>query len=189
MSATADQEMAELRRTYAAVQKERDAALAALTSRNSQYGERIEQQAATVDVLKVMSASPSDPQPVFQLIVERARAFCNADDANLALVDGNMLHLQATTIQEGLVDYTAHFPRPLDTTSMWARCSHVRSSADDRLTGRSSALSSRNGRKLGVSLCRGAAPPCWRADRSHWVDTEHIRRILRDTTGITPNIC
>ena len=58
--------------TYRELQ-ERTAALAA---RNSEYGERIEQQAATIDVLKVMSASPGDAQPVFELIVERARAFC-----------------------------------------------------------------------------------------------------------------
>ena len=37
--------------------------------RNSEYGERIEHQAATIDVLKAMSASPGDPQPVFDLIV------------------------------------------------------------------------------------------------------------------------
>ena len=77
--------------TYSELQ-ERTAALAA---RNSEYGERIEQQAATIDVLKVMSASPGDAQPVFDLIVERARAFCEADGATLALLDGDMLHLQA----------------------------------------------------------------------------------------------
>ena len=46
--------------------------------RNSEYGERIEHQAATIDVLKAMSASPGDPQPVFDLIVERARDLCDA---------------------------------------------------------------------------------------------------------------
>ena len=34
----------------------------------AEFGERIEHQAATIDVLKVMSASPGDPQPVFDLI-------------------------------------------------------------------------------------------------------------------------
>jgi hypothetical protein len=63
MSATADQELAELRRAYVEVQKERDTALAelqartqALAQRNTEYRERIEHQAATVDVLKMMSA-------------------------------------------------------------------------------------------------------------------------------------
>ena len=68
---------------------------AELAARNSEYGERIEQQAATIDVLKVMSASPGDAQPVFELIVERARTFCEADEVTVGLLDGDMLHLQA----------------------------------------------------------------------------------------------
>src|SRR5262245_14076172 len=65
----------------------REAALAeALATRNSEYGERIEQQTATIDVLKVMSASPGDPQPVFALIANRARAFCEADGAMVTLL-------------------------------------------------------------------------------------------------------
>ena len=63
-----------------------------LAGRNSEYGERIEQQSATIDVLKVMSASPDDARPVFELIVERARVFCDADNATVALLDGDMLH-------------------------------------------------------------------------------------------------
>jgi signal transduction histidine kinase len=59
MSATADEELAELRRVNAELRNERDAALVTLAQRNSEYGERINQQAATIDVLKAMSASPS----------------------------------------------------------------------------------------------------------------------------------
>ena len=51
--------------------------------RNSEYGERIEHQSATIDVLKVMSASPGDPQPVFDLIVARARELCGGYGAVL----------------------------------------------------------------------------------------------------------
>ena len=105
--------------TYRELQ-ERTAALAA---RNSEYGERIEQQSATIDVLKVMSASPGDARPVFELIVERARAFCGADHATTALLREDMLHLQA---HSGLsaayaADYAAQFPRPVDTSSMFGR--------------------------------------------------------------------
>src|SRR5215472_11656374 len=103
----------------AALRAERDALAEALARRNSEYGERIEQQAATIDVLKVMAATPGDAQPVFQLIVERARAFCGADQANLALLDGEMLYLEATTGSSA--DYPAQFPRPVDTTSMFGR--------------------------------------------------------------------
>jgi GAF domain-containing protein len=101
--------------TYRALQ-ERTAALAA---RNSEYGERIEQQAATIDVLKVMSSSPGNAQPVFQLIVERARAFCGADQTNLALLDGDMLHLEGTS--GASASYPAQFPRPVDATSTFGR--------------------------------------------------------------------
>ena len=74
MTATQDDTIAELQRTIAELRRERDAAQA---QRNSEYGERIEQQAATIDVLKAMSASPGDPQPVFDLIVRRAVDLCD----------------------------------------------------------------------------------------------------------------
>jgi two-component system NtrC family sensor kinase len=102
MSATADQELAELRRANAELLRERNAALtelrartAALAQRNTEYGERIEQQAATIDVLKAMSASPSDAQPVFDVIVRRARDLSNASAASLLEFDGELVHLRS----------------------------------------------------------------------------------------------
>src|SRR5690242_15510321 len=97
MSATADQELAELRRANAELLKERDAALTALAQRNTEYGERIEYQAATIDVLKAMSASPGDPQPVFDLIVNRARDVCDAYGATVFEFDGTEIHWRAAT--------------------------------------------------------------------------------------------
>ncbi len=88
----------------AALRTERDAALAReatlaeelaartaeLAQRNSEYGERIEHQAATIDVLKVMSASPGDRQPVFDLIVDRHATQCNVPTAAVATsIDGD----------------------------------------------------------------------------------------------------
>jgi PAS domain S-box-containing protein len=94
-----------------------------LAARNTEDGERIEQQAATIDVLKVMSASPGDVQPVFELIAERARTFCEADKVAVGLLDGEMLHLQAhTTLNDAFDrDYAAQFPRPLDASSVFGR--------------------------------------------------------------------
>ena len=105
--------------TYRALQ-ERTAALA---QRNSEYGERIEQQSATIDVLKVMSSSPGNAQPVFELIVERARAFCGADQCTVALLDGDMLHLKAKAgmSEASARNYAAQFPRPVNTASMFGR--------------------------------------------------------------------
>src|SRR6201989_3052837 len=126
MGAT-DQELGELRRANEELRRERDVALAelqdrtaGLAMRNSEYGERIEQQAATIDVLKVMSASPDDARPVFRLVVERARAFFEAEGASLALLHDGMLHLQA---YDGFFrpGYEADFPRQLSRTTMCGR--------------------------------------------------------------------
>jgi two-component system, NtrC family, sensor kinase len=96
---------------------------AELAQRNSEYGERIEQQSATIDVLKAMSASPGDARPVFELIVERARAFCEADYATAALLEGDMLHLQARSGMTGdqARDYDSQFPRAVDAATMFGR--------------------------------------------------------------------
>jgi hypothetical protein len=84
MTATQDDTIAELQRANAELRRDRDAVLAgeatlaeALAQRNSEFGERIEHQAATVDVLKTMSASPGDPQPVFEY-------------------DGGLVHIRST---------------------------------------------------------------------------------------------
>ena len=89
-TATTGQELAELRRANAELRNERDAALtelqarsAALAQRNSEYSERVEQQSATIDVLKAMLASARDPQPVFELIARRACELCNAPSASV----------------------------------------------------------------------------------------------------------
>src|SRR6516162_8285501 len=71
-----------------------------LAERNTAFGERIEHQSATIDVLKAMSASPGDPQPVFDLIVRRARDRCNATSASLFEFDGELVHLRSRLGQE-----------------------------------------------------------------------------------------
>jgi signal transduction histidine kinase len=77
--------------TYRELQ-ERTAALAA---RNSEFGERIGQQSATIDVLKAMSASANDTQPVFDLITRRARELCGTAASMLFEFDGDLLHLRS----------------------------------------------------------------------------------------------
>ena len=77
--------------TYRALQ-ERTAALA---QRNSEFGERIEQQSATIDVLKEMSASPGDPQPVFDLITRRAQMLCHGHSVAVYEMHGGLVHLRA----------------------------------------------------------------------------------------------
>src|SRR5712691_13498462 len=85
--------VADLQRDNAELRRQLDACRAELAARNSEFGERIEHQSATIDVLKAMSASPGDPQPVFDLIVRRARDLCNAYGAALYGFDGDLTDL------------------------------------------------------------------------------------------------
>ena len=74
-------------------------------------------------MLKIMSASPGDARPVFELIVERARSFCGSDHATAAVLQDDMLHLQAYSGMSAAygADYAAQFPRPVDTSTMFGR--------------------------------------------------------------------
>jgi len=64
----------------------------ATDDRLSAHAESIRQQSAIMDVLKAMSASPGDAQPVFDLIVRRAVELCGAPNATLFEFDGELVH-------------------------------------------------------------------------------------------------
>ena len=66
-----------------------------LARRNNEYGERIEHQSATIDVLQAMSASPGNAQPVFDLITRRAKEVCNAPAVMLFEYDGKLVHFRS----------------------------------------------------------------------------------------------
>ena len=54
--------------------------------------EALEQQTATSEILKVISGSPNDLQPVFQIILENAVRMCSAGFGTIFRFDGNVLH-------------------------------------------------------------------------------------------------
>src|SRR5256885_4688326 len=97
MTPTPDNAAPDPQQIVAELQRKLDEARAELAARNSAYTERIAYQAAANDVLKVMSGSPGDPQPVFDLIVERARDLCGGYGATVYQFDGTLIHWRAAT--------------------------------------------------------------------------------------------
>ena len=55
----------------------------------------LEQQTATADILRVISESPTDVQPVFDAIADRAMRLCGANIGGVARFDGEWVHLVA----------------------------------------------------------------------------------------------
>jgi GAF domain-containing protein len=53
--------------------------------------ESLEQQTATSDVLRAISSSPTDIQPVLETICERAEKLCNAEVSVVSIVDGEYI--------------------------------------------------------------------------------------------------
>src|SRR6478672_2901965 len=93
MATTQDGAIAELQGTITELRHELSERDAALAQRNTEFGERIEHQVATIDVLKAMSASPGDAQPVFDLIARQAAKLCNVPTATLCGYDGELVHI------------------------------------------------------------------------------------------------
>ena len=90
-----------------------------LKARNHDLTESLEQQTATSDILRVISSSPTDVQPVFTAIAQRAMRLCDGTFCNVVRYDGDLLHLaaQAHVTAEALEAMKQIFPtRPSRST-------------------------------------------------------------------------
>jgi len=92
----------------------------ALTEAHAQVTETLEQQTATSEILRVISSSPTNVQPVFDTIVRSALRLCNGATTAVFRVDGGMLHHPANYggSPNALAAARARYPRPVGRDSI-----------------------------------------------------------------------
>ena len=67
-----------------------------LESCKRELAEATERETATGEILRVIASSPTDLQSVLDAVAENAARLCDSNDAQLRLIDGNILRLVAS---------------------------------------------------------------------------------------------
>src|SRR5215469_282417 len=96
---------------------------AELRDLKKQLAEALERQTATAEILRVISNSPTDAQPVFEMIARSASQLCGSMYAIVTRFDGALIHLVAEhNPRPGASEATAAlFPRRLSHDSSVGR--------------------------------------------------------------------
>jgi two-component system, NtrC family, sensor kinase len=150
-----------------------------LQTRNRDLSESLEQQTATSEILRVISQSQRDVQPVFETIATSARELCSAKGAAVFTFDGELLHRAAADDSTGQTlpePFRDVFPRHASRDNSAGRAiltravcyiSDVRQDPEHRLQGFAEALGYRStvsvpmlkaGAAIGVISVIGAEP-------------------------------
>jgi GAF domain-containing protein/DNA-binding response OmpR family regulator len=87
-----------------------------IQTRNQEITEALEQQTATSEILRMTASSPTDIQPVMNVIAESARHLLNGFFSGVYLVNADIIDEVATSdlTAEGLDLHERAYPRPLD---------------------------------------------------------------------------
>jgi GAF domain-containing protein len=142
-------ELAETFAAQAVIAIENTQLLNKLRQRTEDLSESLEQQTATTEVLKVISSSSGELEPVFQAMLENAVRICEAKFGSLFRFDGNMFRVaaQAGTPLE-LAEYRerrgSFQPGPdtpfLDRVMRTKQVSHTADEAGEAVSGPSAKL-------------------------------------------------
>src|SRR5262249_644285 len=91
----------------------------------------LEQQTATAEILRVISQSPTDVQPVFDIIAERAMRLCDAEVSVVTRFDGVLLQLAAIhgVTTEGVEALRRVHPMSMDVDTLTTRALRSRAVA------------------------------------------------------------
>ncbi len=101
----------QLRESYAGLERKVD-------ERTRELRNSLDQQTAISEILRVISSSPTDVQPVLDAVAERAAHLCDAPYARILLVDGDILR---PTAQYSAGPAPESIPVPFDRTSLTGR--------------------------------------------------------------------
>src|SRR5215472_14798266 len=91
-----------------------------LQARNRELTDSLTQQTVTAEILRVISSSPTDIQPVLEAVTTSAARLCEAPDAAIFLVDGRELRL-ATHLGPIALGPVGEFTVPLVRGSLTGR--------------------------------------------------------------------
>ncbi|HTM61637.1 MAG TPA: GAF domain-containing protein [Burkholderiales bacterium] len=104
---------AQLRESYAGLERK-------VEERTTELKQALEQQTAISEILRVISNSPSDVQPVLDAVVERAARICEAQFADIVLADGAVMNFAASIGDIGRPD-SSDRTVPIDRTTVMGR--------------------------------------------------------------------